>query len=181
MKELGKYIENNSKEIENRMVKSFKEFFVRCRDKRVEYIVLSILRTSLLEGKGMCLISGYDENWYLDMNPVEGKFDSGFIFSFFHEYAEIIDKERKKYIGKITYGDIEKIKRERFMDYAGFLYAIFNNSMESIMELEELEKSNISETVQMRIGEYMDETEMVEIEQIKLESTSMDYGNIEIL
>jgi len=161
--DIQKYIKENQVTIENEIIEAFKNLFIDISntDKEVAFITGCLLRTSIKNNGNKFLLSAYNSTWFLDKNPVETYYEAPWLWDKLHEYQKEIATEAKKYIGKITKVDIERIKWSKINDYKMLVLPIFRRAVEKFVKLQEYKTFQKAPSLSIRIGEYYDITENV--------------------
>ena len=179
MTELEEHVEREYEKIQAGIVESLRRLFAKIGSEGKEpgYITVSLLRTSLKFGEGRCLLSAYGDNLYLDNSPIEEYYDAGWLLSFLNEYGDALDAEIKKYVGKITRQDTEKIKWGKLCSYKSLLVLMFRKAIEQAIRLEEYAHIKISSLLDIRVGEYHGLSESIWVE----EKMRMPEGDIKAL
>jgi len=109
----------------------------------------------------------------LDKNPVEIYYDGSWLLKFIHEYKEKLTAEAKRYVGKISKIDLEKLKWKSLdKDYKGFLIPMFRNALADITKLEEYITMEKAVNFSISVGEYKDLTQPIWVESKIEESAS---------
>jgi len=167
--------EENYYEIQKGILESFRNLLIKINEeeKEVSYINVSLLRSNIKNNGCLLLISAYNAKWFLDNNPIEIYYDCSWLLKFIHEYNEKLSIEAKKYVGKVTKEDIERIKWESLnKDYKGFLIPMFRNALENIIKLEEYKTMKKALEFSISVGEYKDLTQPIWVESEKEVSLS---------
>lgn len=122
----------------------------------IRYIYFSMLRTRLLEDKGIWRIDLYDEKWFLDKEECSINIDLDFIYeSLFNHMKELAEK-KKEYGRTIKEKDIEVIKLREANKYHGLALNIMRDMLRSFLECEWYKDMKKKEDMVIMAGEYMD-------------------------
>jgi BTB/POZ domain-containing protein KCTD9 len=166
--ELRDYIEKNIEFIELEIIKSFKSICQKIINmqseglkKEIGFINYSLLRSQLIQNKDLFFINAYNEDWYIDKVECEDIYNANWAFKYLHEFEQIILKESRKYVGKIQKYDIKKIKLEKVNFYIPYIIAVGRKAFEKVELLEEYSQIKKDKRFEIRMGEYLDYSEVV--------------------
>lgn len=166
--ELKEYFDKNKDKLALEFIESLKNMFIKIYEMqsknskgKIAYITYSMLRTEILQKNYMYLVEAFDKSWFLDDKRCSINYDSTWAFKFLDEFEEALEKKRIEYMNLITSADVEKIKLEEAQNYNYFIKELAKYSLENSKEIEEFEKIDKEEKMQIRVGEYMDVSEVV--------------------
>ena len=138
--------------------------------KKIKFIYISFLRTSLLENKGIWRIDLFDENWFLDKEECFINLDFSFLYESLFEHIKELQEKKKEYGRTITEMDIEKIKLQEGDKYHKFVIKILEDIVNELIECENFKEMKRHEELMIFAGEYKDEVELLyENEEINKE------------
>jgi|GEM_PF-2432211 len=160
-------MDKNYDEIQSGILRAFKNLLskVNTAEKEVGYINVSFLRSSIKNNGCLLIISAYNAKWFFDKEHIEIYYDCSWLLQFIHEYNQKLTSEAKKYVGKVTKTDIEKITWHSLnKDYKGFLIPMFRNAIENIVKLEEYRTMKKAPVFSISVGEYKDLTQPIWVE-----------------
>ncbi|AQS10948.1 hypothetical protein CLOBY_30970 [Clostridium saccharobutylicum] len=133
----------------------------------IRYIYFSMLRTRLLEDKGIWRIDLYDEKWFLDKEECSINIDLDFIYeSLFNHMKELAEK-KKEYGRTIKEKDIEVIKLREANKYHSFTLYLIKDLLKSFLEDSSYKEIKKKDDISIMIGEYMDTAMMIYPKMIK--------------
>jgi len=138
---LERSLEKGYDQIIEGVVKAYSDFFDKISlaqksgKKPIAYLNFYLLRSNTKTGGSSCLISAYDKDWYLDKSPVETVYDASYLFEPLHSYIERLHRERKAYVQRVTYVDIEKIFLGKWHVYMLYMLLLLKKSIYRIVEL----------------------------------------------
>ena len=165
---INKKIEKNEKVIKNEILLNFNKVCENAKNlqnenikKKIKFIYISFLRTSLLENKGIWRIDLFDENWFLDKEECFINLDFSFIYEDLFDFIEGLQEKKKEYGRSITEMDIEKIKLQEGDKYHNLIMRFFENKINELIECENFKEMNKHEELMIFAGEYMDEVELL--------------------
>lgn len=167
--ENDEFYRNNKEEIDSKLRMQFESVCKKCIDLQEEnlkgeihYIYFSLLRTSILEGKGEFRIDFYDENWFLDKEECSINMDLSFLYQTLFEMESSLKSKKMEYGRDITDMDIEDIIMDEADKYhilcAEFLKEIINEQFINIDSYKEINKGS---NLKILVGEFMDDVEIV--------------------
>ena len=165
---INKKIEKNEKVIKNEILLNFNKVCENAKNlqnenikKKIKFIYISFLRTSLLENKGIWRIDLFDENWFLDKEECFINLDFSFIYEDLFDFIEGLQEKKKEYGRAITEMDVEKIKLQEGDKYHNLLMRFFEHIINELIECENFKEMNKHEELMIFAGEYMDEVELL--------------------
>ncbi len=165
--ELQKYYEKHKEELSLDFIKSLKKVCIKANEmqsknvkEKIENITYSMLRTKMLQKKYVYLIEFFDKSFFLDEKECHGEYHASWAFKFLEELEEDLQKERKKYAGKISISDVQRIILKEAVKYNKYIedlgrYAVAN------MNSDEFDIMKKEEEIVILIGEYRDLYETV--------------------
>ena len=165
---INKKIEKNEKVIKNEILLNFNKVCENAKNlqkynlkKKIKFIYISFLRTSLLENKGIWRIDLFDENWFLDKEECFINLDFSFIYENLFNFIEELQEKKKEYGRAITEMDVEKIKLQEGDKYHKLIIRPFGDIINEFIECENFKEMNKHEELMIFAGEYMDEVELL--------------------
>jgi len=154
----------------NKVCKNAKNLQNENLKKKIKFIYISFLRTSLLENKGIWRIDLFDENWFLDKEECFINLDFSFLYESLFEHIKELQEKKKEYGRTITEMDIEKIKLQEGDKYHKFVIKILEDIVNELIECENFKEMKRHEELMIFAGEYKDEVELLyENEEINKE------------
>ena len=154
----------------NKVCKNAKKLQNENLKKKIKFIYISFLRTSLLENKGIWRIDLFDENWFLDKEECYINLDFSFLYENIFSFIEELQEKKKEYGRTITEMDIEKIKLQEGDKYHKLVIKILEDTIKDLIECENFKEMNRHEELMIFAGEYKDEVELLyENEEINKE------------
>ena len=168
--ENDEFYRNNKDEIDSRLRMQFESVCKKCIDMQemnlkgeIHYIYFSLLRTSILEGKGEFRIDFYDENWFLDKEECSINMDMSFLYQTLFELKSSLKSKKMEYGKDITDMDIEEI----IMDEADKYHILSSEFLKEIIKeqfinVDSYKEINKSKNLKILVGEFMDDVEIVD-------------------
>ncbi|MGE7090732.1 pentapeptide repeat-containing protein [Lysinibacillus sp. NPDC048646] len=127
----------------------------------IGHITFSMLRTELLEGQHRYLVEGTDEEWFFDLHPILASYDANWAFRFLEQFLEELTMYSKTFMGAITQAEIERIKLQEATLFHQYVISLARYALPDIIRCPQYLALERAETVEIRIGEYMDINEVV--------------------
>ncbi|HOV26443.1 MAG TPA: pentapeptide repeat-containing protein [Pseudobacteroides sp.] len=127
----------------------------------VGYITFSLLRTSMKEGKLLYLIEAFDSNWFLDRMECQAIYDAGWLGKFLDEFEAELEENRREYVGLLGSFDTERLKFKEAGFYSQYIANIARYTMPFAVLLREYRDIVRNEKMEVRVGEYLDISEVV--------------------
>lgn len=163
-----KYILKNREkiytEIKNSFVKILEES-IKIQDvtenSEVESIVYSFMRSSILEGKFECLIGVYGKNFLLEKPLIEKIESMDWVYYFYKEAVEEIEKAGKKHINFLGESDIERFGQKYFIIFYNEIKEEMTDIFADIHNWKEYGKLKKTENFKIFAGEYIGHIEKI--------------------
>ena len=109
-KRLPLLLEENREQLKRQLILSFEGIGEQVREKysefKVNYLMLSLTRASILDGNYEVVVNVYDEQWYQGLHLWES-FSIGYLFEELKQSFEKIKEQIKRYLGKVRISVIE--------------------------------------------------------------------------
>lgn len=159
----------NKEEFDSKLRQKFDSICNKCIDLQnnnlkgeVEYIYFSLLRTSILEGRGEFRIDFYDKNWFLDKEECSVNIELDFLYITLFELESTLKSKKMEYGRTITEMDAEYIILDEADKYhilcAEFLKDMVKEQFINLSSYKEMKKSD---NLKILVGEFMDEAEII--------------------
>lgn len=159
---------NNKEDIDSELIKRFGSVCEKCIDMQknnlkgqVTYIYFSLLRTSILEGKGEFRIDLYDENWFLDKQECSINIELDFLYRCIFELKSNLKIRKIDYGRTITDMDIETIILDETDKYHILAVELLKELVSKFVESDSYKKMNKSINIKILAGELMDSSEII--------------------
>lgn len=158
----------NCKSIDAVFIESFKEVFKKAiklqqEEKKgdIEYILISFLRTHIMEDDYRFRIDLYDNSFFLDRVECSGYWDIHFIFQYIQEDMEFFKEMVSQYTYRVEEYEFDLFKKEYATGYSYVAYEYLAGSIEQILKMKEYQCVNKSEKIKIYFGEYMDKADII--------------------
>ncbi len=162
------YFNEHKDELALDFMESIKEICVKIKDmqeenkkEKIGYITYSMLRTEILEKNYIYTIEAFNGFWFFDKKECEAKYDVSWAFKFLDELWTELEQQRKVYMNLILAADVEKIILKEAENYNQYIVTLARYAAEKIKDLKEFESVEKEEELEIRVGEYMDFSEVV--------------------
>lgn len=123
---------------------------------KVGLVSVSFLRTRYLEGNYKYAVYAYEEDGFAGKEIRVGELDVSYFFKYHRETLERLQKEAKKYFGKVTSRDVERLMLEEVGRNTLFSYSLFRKWKSSLFEMEAFRNIKKAQTFQIVLGEYFE-------------------------
>ncbi|MBC2580554.1 pentapeptide repeat-containing protein [Clostridium sp. DJ247] len=171
---LEEYFHKHKEELALDFIKSFKNICIKIREmqltkekEKIAYITYSMLRTEILEKNFVHIIEAFNSFWFFDQKECEVKYDASWAFKFLDHLWTELEEQRKVYMNLITSSDIEKIILKEAEKYNQYIIALGRYALEKAAALKEFQDIEKEQELEVRIGEYMDVSEIVYKEDLR--------------
>ncbi|ATP40168.1 hypothetical protein CSE16_08975 [Solibacillus sp. R5-41] len=165
---LEDYFQGSKDELAEEFKESFLNICLQLQQEQAEqqkgpigHIVFSMLRSELLGGSHRYLVEGTDEDWFFDLHPILATYDVSWAFRFLEQLIEELSMYSKTFMGAISQADIERIKLMEAAHFHQYIISLARYALPDIIRCPEYLALERAVTVEIRIGEYMDISEVV--------------------
>ncbi|MUG47386.1 pentapeptide repeat-containing protein [Paenibacillus woosongensis] len=141
---------------------------------RIGYLTYSMLRTAMQSGKMTYLGEAQDENWFMDPQPVRCGYEAKWAYLPLEKWKEAVMSRRREYAGQISEMDVEREMRHEAAYVHGYVVALIRQAMPEAVRLEEFLQLDKEAVVEIRVGEYLDHSEVV----YKLDERNLDSAEV---
>lgn len=148
-------------------VNDFLKLFNACLERKertgenVRYIQLSLVRSKALSHEPFYSLEAYGSLFYLSQPIAVQELSLGWFYDKFYKFCEDIRQESKKYILKIGGMELDRIILAELINCNRILKYLLEESLIHIINTEEFSKLNLSEEIQIQIGEYRGPFEII--------------------
>ncbi len=165
---IDEFYRNNKEDIDSELIKRFDSVCEECISMQkdnlkgeVNYIYFSLLRTSILEGKGEFRIDLYDENWFLDKQECSINIELDFLYSSLFEFKSNLKSRKIEYGRTITDMDIEYIILDEADKYHILAVEFLKELVSKFIEIDSYKEMKKSSNIKIISGELMDSSEII--------------------
>lgn len=130
----------------------------------ISYIHYSMLRTSILENKGIYLIEAYSEKWYWDEQECLNQYDASWLIEAVTNLQAVLDQERKKYMNQIHPHDIQHMLFSNLGYFNAFFISLSRLAIPIATQSSLYQQISKGNTVKIKVGEYRDFSEDIYID-----------------
>ncbi len=169
--EFEKIIEKYNKDKDGIKEELISKFSLVCKDAillqekelkgEIKYIYFSMLRTGIIENKGIWRIDLYDEKWFLDKEECSMDIDFNFIYEPLFNHMKELSIKKKEYGRTIKEKDIEAIKLKEANKYNILVANVIIQMLESFSESTPYKEMKKKEDIVIMTGEYMGVSVMI--------------------
>lgn len=171
---LEQYFNKKKDELALNFIEAFKNICLKIKEmqsieekEKIAYITYSMLRTEILEKNYVYRIEAFNSLWFFDKKECEIKYDASWAFKFLNELWTDLEEEKKVYMSLVTSSDIEKIILKEAEKYNQYIIALGRYIGRKLEEVEEFKDIQKEEELEVRVGEYMDVSEVVYKEDLR--------------
>ena len=165
---IDEFYRNNKEDIDSELIKRFDSVYEKCIDMQknnlkgqVTYIYFSLLRTSIIEGKGEFRIDLYDESWFLDKQECSINIKLDFLYSSLFELKLNLKSRKIEYGRTITDMDIEYIILDEADKYHILAVEFLKELVSKFIESDSYKEMKKSSNIKILAGELMDSSEII--------------------
>lgn len=126
------------------------------REKNIGFIHTHILRTGVYFGDYTINLSAYDQQWYLDKEPIVVEFELKEFFTYLQQLEQIYKNKVKPYVRKLTAADAIVAKQKELKYYLHFLTHITHRAIAQSTKTEVYKQIKTGDSLNFYTGEYRD-------------------------
>lgn len=162
------YFHENKEKWSSDFILSFQQYCRTIRERqirgekgRIGHITFSMLRTEIADGRFTYLVEATDASWILDQNPCRTRYDADWALYDLDKLELQLVQESRQYMGNVTVVDLE---RQRLLDsiyFHHYVIELIRYAMPRAVQLPEFIELEKEEQFEVRVGEYMDTSEVV--------------------
>ncbi|UJF36439.1 pentapeptide repeat-containing protein [Paenibacillus hexagrammi] len=127
----------------------------------IAYVTCSMLRTEILDGGNRYVAEAFDSRWFFDRKLCEVEYDASWAFGYLQRCRQEWLQAAESYHGTVKAPDIERIMLREARNFHAYLVTVTRYAMPEVIRLPEYQQLTRSQTVEFRLGEYMDLSEVV--------------------
>ncbi|WP_051004451.1 pentapeptide repeat-containing protein [Paenibacillus sp. OSY-SE] len=127
----------------------------------IGYITFSMLRTELMEGRYIYRVEAMDAGWVFDRNPYVLQYDAGWAFQHLDTFRSKLIEGSRIYGGRASVPIIEQMMLAESIAIHRYIVALARFALPQAVELEEYRDIATEPVFEIRVGEYMDLSEVV--------------------
>ena len=120
----------------------------------IHFINAELLRTGVYSREYDLMISAYDKEWFFDKSPVYVSLSVKELFRYLDEFEEEMKLKVKRYVGAISYVDVEVFKQGVLEKYLHFITHIAREAANRSIEKEAFKTIKRNEILNFYAGEY---------------------------
>ncbi|WP_166241093.1 pentapeptide repeat-containing protein [Paenibacillus turpanensis] len=124
-------------------------------------LTFSLLRTELLEERDVYLLEASDSRWFLDRTALRTEYDASWAFRFWHRLKEELRADLREYRGAVTEVDLERLMMKEVDKFHKYVVQLVRRAMGIAWRQPEFAALVQDETLEVRVGEYLDMSELV--------------------
>lgn len=153
--------ESNADQIFESLKDSFNRVFIKAKNKKVKFIVVNFLYSSLMTDSREFLIAVYNELFYLDLGAVSEKVKFQFLDFYFSRDVENLTNIAEKKFLRLTEYEKAAVKIECGLQYLKILSSCLQKLSLKITQLETFKRMEKEEDFKIILGEYMGQGEVI--------------------
>ena len=153
--------ERNADQIFETIKTPFNRVFTRAKNKKVKFIVVNFVYSSLMTDSKEFLIAVYDELFYLDLGAVSEKVKFQFLDFYFNRDVENLTKLTEKKFSRLTEYEKAAIKIECGLQYLKIWSAYLQKISLKVTQLETFKRMEKDEDFKIILGEYIGQGEVI--------------------
>ncbi|WP_042473904.1 pentapeptide repeat-containing protein [Bacillus ndiopicus] len=125
------------------------------------HITFSLLRTELLTGRYLSIVEGTSGEWFFDTKPIATTYDAGWALQFLTQFITELSQYSQTFMGIISQADIEAIQLREAIHFYQYVISLARYALSNIEGCPAFKELWCEPLVEIRIGEFMDNSEVV--------------------
>lgn len=158
LRKLTVYCDENRERIRKELQKVMAECTVECRksDKKINYVILSPLESSIITKSYELMVAVYDENMYLDRSPVRRYWKPDFLFQYIEEdFGALMPYLHKKVI-RLKDFETAEVRRMYVLNYIFLAVALFQKMIPDLVRQIREHCPDLAGDLQVAMGMLME-------------------------
>lgn len=153
---INDYLSLNINSQKQHFIQSYKDICIdlKTQDKKIKFIQYSFLYTRLFSDKPLYVIEAYDYNWCFGGYISSGNYNPREVFLPWFETKILLEKEIKKYMGKITNYDVDVVMFETLNKIKQYIENIAKESVYICIDSKEHVELEKDSMFMISIGDY---------------------------
>jgi hypothetical protein len=129
---------------------------------KIACITYSMLRTAILDRRPVYLVEAFDKQWFLDPVECQTRYQAGWAFQFLDQLGPELVEQLKS----LCLHQIDRTKPERYLlqeaeNYHQYVIRLARYAMDQVAQLPEFQAIEKEAEFAVRVGEYLDASEVV--------------------
>jgi hypothetical protein len=137
---------------------------VETTQKKIGFMIYTLLRTRILDHKYVYKVIIYDKEWYLKDGIGVGELDVTLFYKHFEKMWQKLLKASKKYVLKISVLDVERIMLKHLDDFHKYVVELMRYSLIDAIETEEYMSIEKEDIFEIQAGEYYEPCDIIYME-----------------
>lgn len=127
----------------------------------IQYVYISLLRTSIMENRPFYRIDAYDHNWFMDSVVCMGLWDADFIFAPLFQRMGELEKTKSAYARKVTSMDLARIQQIEAVKYHLLAVEFMKTRIPELLTSSLYHGVKKSPRIRWMVGEFRDQSELL--------------------
>lgn len=128
---------------------------------KIAYITYSLLRTEMIAGRFCYLMEAFDHRWFFDRQECQAMHDASWAGHFLERLAKELAVSSKRYVARILPPDVDRMMLAEAVYYHRYVQKLAQLALPKAVELPEYQCIEKEEKVEVRVGEYLDRSDIV--------------------
>jgi hypothetical protein len=128
---------------------------------KIACITYSMLRTALIDRQAVYLIEAFTKDWYLDFTECQARYQAEWAFSHLYRLEMELDEKLKLYLNQISRAKLQSYLLREADKYHQYVVRLARYAMGRVILLPEFQAIEKEEQFAIRVGEYLDTSEIV--------------------
>jgi uncharacterized protein YjbI with pentapeptide repeats len=139
---------------------------------KIACITYSMLRTALIDRQPVYLIEAFNKEWYLDFTECQARYQAGWAFRYLDQLETELDGKLKLYLDQISRAKLQNYLLREADKYHQYIIRLARYAIDQVIRLPEFQAIAKEEQFAIRVGEYLDASEIVYKEDRRLKDSN---------
>jgi hypothetical protein len=187
--ELEHYFTQHRDELITEFLESFREICLKIKAMQVAeakgkiaWITYSMLRTAIVDRRPVYLVEACDQQWFLDPVECRTRYQAGWAFQFLDQLGtELAEQLKSLYLHQIDRTKPERYLLQEAEKYHQYVIRLARYAMPRAVQLPEFQAIAKEAEFAVRVGEYMDSSEVVYRESRRIKDLAAAEPRLEVI
>jgi hypothetical protein len=166
---LEEYFGQHQEELIAEFLESFREICLKIKAMqsvgakgKIACITYSMLRTAILDRRPVYLVEAFNKEWFLDPVECQTRYPAGWAFQFLDQLGpELAEQLKSLYLHQIDRTKPERYLLQESEKYHQYVIRLARYAVDQVAQLPEFQAIEKEAEFAIRVGEYLDESEVV--------------------
>jgi hypothetical protein len=139
---------------------------------KIACITYSMLRTAIIDRQPVYLIEAFNKDWYLDFTECQARYQAGWAFQYLNQLETELDGKLRLYLNQISRAKLQSYLLREADQYHQYVIRLARHAIDQAVRLPEFQAIEKEEQFAIRVGEYLDASEIIYKEDRQLKDSN---------